>query len=54
MAAARLPARSDPVNSQFLRLSFAADNRSYLQSVIMRSTARTAAWGAAERTMNFA
>ena len=28
--------------------------RNYLRSVIMRSTARTAAWGAAERTVNFA
>ena len=42
------------LQSQFLRLSFAADNRNYLRSVIMRSTARTAAWGAAERTVNFA
>ena len=31
-----------------------AMGRNYLRSVIMRSTARTAAWGAAERTVNFA
>ena len=54
MAAARLPARSDPVKSQFFFLSAAQDKKNYLRSVIMRSTARLGAWGAAERTMNFA
>ena len=54
MAAARLPARSDPVNNQFFFLSCAADKKNYLQSVIMRSAARLGAWGAAERTMNLA
>ena len=31
-----------------------AIGKNYLRSVIMRSTARLGAWGAAERTMNFA
>jgi hypothetical protein len=37
IAAARLPARSEPVNNQFFFISFAADKKNYLQSVIMRS-----------------
>ena len=47
----RLPIDNNPVENIIRPIAI---GRSYLQSVIMRSTARTAAWGAAERTMNFA
>ena len=47
----RFPIDNNPVENIIRPIAI---GRSYLQSVIMRSTARTAAWGAAERTVNFA
>jgi transposase len=47
----RLPLDNNPVENIIRPITI---GKNYLQSVIMRSTARTAAWGAAERTVNFA
>ena len=47
----RLPIDNNPVENMIRPIAL---GKNYLRSVIMRSTARTVAWGAAERAVNFA